>query len=90
MNNINANERGRTAFNKGKASQPMNDKQFVELMYAEVEESNEPARVVKAYYITEWKKGWNEAKTENSEPAPSEAPSKAKKKAKKKSKKKAK
>jgi len=90
MNDINANERGRAAYSKGKSSQPMNDARFVKQMYVEVEGSDELARTVKAHYITEWKKGYNEAKAENTESVASAAPKKAKKKAKKKSKRKAK
>lgn len=90
MNNINANGRGRAAYGRGKVRQPMNDTRFVRLMYAEVEESDDNPREVKAHYITEWKIGWNEAKTENTKSVASKTASKAKKKAKKKSKKKAK
>ena len=91
MNDINANERGRSAYGRGKPSQPMNDTRFVKLMYREVEGDHISPRLVKAHYITEWKNGWNAAKQESDRiTLGSKAPSKAKKKAKKKSKKKAK
>lgn len=90
MNNINANERGRAAYAKGKARQPMNDAQFVKLMYKEVIGNDNSPRTTKAHYITEWKNGWNEAKTHDTKSVASKTASKAKKKAKKKSKKKAK
>ena len=90
MNDINANERGRSAYGRGKTRQPMNDTRFVKLMYREVAGSDDVGRTVKAHYITEWKNGWNEAKTENTESVASKTAKKTKKKAKKKSKRKAK
>ena len=91
MNDINANERGRAAYGRGKTRQPMNDARFVKLMYSEVAGSDDVSRTIKAHYITEWKNGWNAAKQESDRiTLGSKAPSKAKKKAKKKSKKKAK
>lgn len=79
MGSINARERGQAAFNRGKTRQPMNDVQFVKLMYEAVAESNEVPRTIKAYYILEWKGGWDETKAKAEKPI-------AKKKAKKKSK----
>jgi hypothetical protein len=90
MKDINAKERGNAAFFRNKTKQPLNDAGFVEAMYIAVEESELSPRETKAIYISEWKSGWDEAKTENTESAPSEATSKAKKKAKKKTKRKAK
>ena len=58
MENINARERGHAAFGRGKTRQPMNDTQFVKLMYEAVTESDGVPRTVKAYYILEWKGGW--------------------------------
>ena len=79
MKDINANDRGRAAFFRNKTKQPLNDVRFVELMYAVVEESDLTPREAKAAYISEWKSGWDEAKSET------EAPTKpTKKKAKKK------
>ena len=85
MKNINAFERGRTAFGRNKNRQPMNDAVFVANMYAEVEESEEVPSTVKSYYITQWKSGYDAAKTEAEAPVkPKPTKKKAKKKAKKK------
>ena len=65
MNDINANERGRAAYGRGKTRQPMNDARFVKLMYSEVAGSDDVSRTIKAHYITEWKNGWNAAKQES-------------------------
>lgn len=86
MNNINADERGRTAFSKGKSRQPMNDTQFVAIVYGEVQDSDETPKTVKAYYISQWKTGYDEAKNKAETKAASKK--KGKKKAKKKAKKK--
>jgi len=87
MNNINARERGRSAFVKGKARQPMNDKQFVAIMSAEVSNSDEKPKTVKLYYINEWKQGWDEAKNEAAATETKPTKKKAKKKSKRKTKK---
>lgn len=62
FNNINAFERGSTAFNRGKPRQPMNDKRFVSSMTNEVVDSDEVPKTVKEYYIAQWKSGWDDAK----------------------------
>ena len=79
MRDISASDRGKAAFFSNKAKQPMNDLRFVELMYAAIGESDSTPRVAKRTYISEWKSGWDEAKSETEVPAKP-----AKKKAKKK------
>ena len=86
MTDINASERGRAAANSNKTKQPMNDARFVKLLYAVVEESEDSSRSVKSTYITEWKRGWDEAKSEKkvqAEPTKKKTKKKAKRKAKK-------
>ncbi len=68
MRDINANDRGRAAFFRNKTKQPLNDVRFVELMYAVVDESDLSPRAAKAAYISEWKSGWDEAKSETEAP----------------------
>lgn len=90
MRDINAKDRGRASFFRGKPKQPMNDSRFAELMYIAIEDAEGTPRAAKAAYISEWKSGWDEAKTEDTKPEVSKKASKAKKKAKKKTKRKAK
>lgn len=83
MENINARERGHAAFGRGKPRQPMNDVQFVKLMYDAVDESNEVPRTIKAHYILEWKSGWDEAKATSKKSVAKKKTKAKKKKAKK-------
>jgi len=69
MIDINAKDRGRATFFRDKPKQPMNDSRFVELMYIAIEDIEETPRAAKAAYISEWKSGWDEAKTETEAPA---------------------
>jgi len=84
MGSINAKERGYAAFKRGKTRQPMNDVQFVKLMYEAVAGSDDVPRAVKGYFILEWKGGWDEAKAETEKPVTKKKTKAKKKKAKKK------
>lgn len=84
MISINAYERGKSAFGKNKPRQAMNDVHFVSAMNEAVEMSDELPRTLKNHYISEWKRGWDEAKAGGNTVVDVDPPKKTAKKASKK------